>query len=405
MTLEREDRARARGAKIYATVDGYGSTCDAYHRVQMDPDGAEIVRAMTLALRRAGRRPRRSATSTITARRRSLNDAVEARCVRRVFGASRRASSPGSSTKSMIGHPQGASGAAGVVAAALALSHRRAAADDQPAPIRIRRAISTSSPTRRARGRSTPRCATASGFGSKNSALVLGPRLTTADAGRAHRGRGTGRIDRRARCSRAPARACSSSIARRFRATSCAATRSIPARSRSCSRSVCGGGPLATAPPLAGMLLTGPTERVDGRYGDGVAGRAITRRDARRVAARPGDRRRRAIRERARSCAAPLVDRRRMRRPSCAASCWRDAGSLADDARAGGHDDRGRWPPLGPGARARLEPASAAAAPLGVRRLRDGHRRARPTSARCTSGRPPISASRRSAADSRTCAS
>jgi 3-oxoacyl-[acyl-carrier-protein] synthase II len=40
MTLEREDRARARGAKIYATVEGYASTCDAYHRVQMDPDGS-----------------------------------------------------------------------------------------------------------------------------------------------------------------------------------------------------------------------------------------------------------------------------------------------------------------------------------------------------------------------------
>ena len=40
LTLEREDRARARGARIYATVEGYGSTCDAYHRVQMDPDGA-----------------------------------------------------------------------------------------------------------------------------------------------------------------------------------------------------------------------------------------------------------------------------------------------------------------------------------------------------------------------------
>src|SRR5262249_31792517 len=53
--LEREDRARARGAKIYASVDGYGSTCDAYHRVQMAPDGDQIVRAMTLALERSGR--------------------------------------------------------------------------------------------------------------------------------------------------------------------------------------------------------------------------------------------------------------------------------------------------------------------------------------------------------------
>jgi 3-oxoacyl-[acyl-carrier-protein] synthase II len=55
VVLEREERARARGARIYATVDGYGSTCDAYHRVQMDPDGEQIVRAMTLAVGRSGR--------------------------------------------------------------------------------------------------------------------------------------------------------------------------------------------------------------------------------------------------------------------------------------------------------------------------------------------------------------
>jgi 3-oxoacyl-[acyl-carrier-protein] synthase II len=55
IVLEREDRARARGATIYASVDGYGSTCDAYHRVQMAPDGEEIVRAMSLAIERSGR--------------------------------------------------------------------------------------------------------------------------------------------------------------------------------------------------------------------------------------------------------------------------------------------------------------------------------------------------------------
>ena len=70
VVLEREDRARARGARVYASIDGYGSTCDAYHRVQMAPDGREIVRAMSLALERSGRRPTRSATSAITGPRR-----------------------------------------------------------------------------------------------------------------------------------------------------------------------------------------------------------------------------------------------------------------------------------------------------------------------------------------------
>ena len=122
MVLEREDRARARGASIYATIDGHGSTCDAYHRVQMDPDGTQIVRAMRLAIERSGRALEEigyvnyHGTSTV------LNDAVESRCVRQVFGplADRV---PGSSTKSMIGHPQGASGAAGIVTASLALRH------------------------------------------------------------------------------------------------------------------------------------------------------------------------------------------------------------------------------------------------------------------------------------------
>ena len=121
VVLEREDRARARGARIYASIDGYASTCDAYHRVQMAPDGARD-RARDDAGDRALRatRARRSATSAITARRRSLNDAVESRCVRQVFG--RHADRlPGSSVKSMIGHPQGASGAAGIVTAALAI--------------------------------------------------------------------------------------------------------------------------------------------------------------------------------------------------------------------------------------------------------------------------------------------
>src|SRR5215213_1305286 len=121
VVLEREDRARARGARIYASIDGYGSTCDAYHRVQMAPDGEEIVRAIELAIERAGRRREEigyvnfHGTSTV------LNDAVESRCVREVFGrhADRLA---GSSIKSMIGHPQGASGAAGIVTAILALN-------------------------------------------------------------------------------------------------------------------------------------------------------------------------------------------------------------------------------------------------------------------------------------------
>ena len=88
----------------------------------MAPDGIEIVRAMTLALDRSGRAPEQigyvsyHGTSTV------LNDAIESRCVRQLFG--RHADHlAGSSVKSMIGHPQGASGAAGIVTAVLAMKH------------------------------------------------------------------------------------------------------------------------------------------------------------------------------------------------------------------------------------------------------------------------------------------
>ena len=172
LVLEREDRARARGATIYASIDGYGSTCDAYHRVQMAPAGEEIVRAMALAMARAGRRPEEigyvnyHGTSTV------LNDAVESRCVRQLFGAHAERLA-GSSVKSMIGHPQGASGAAGVVTAALALSR-----GFLPPTINLREAdpacdLDVIPNQGRAADVEAALC-NCLGFGSKNSALVIG---------------------------------------------------------------------------------------------------------------------------------------------------------------------------------------------------------------------------------------
>ena len=172
MVLEREDRARARGAVIYASIDGYGSTCDAYHRVQMAPDGDEIVRALQLAIGRAGRRPAEigyvnyHGTSTV------LNDTVESRCVRRVFGA-HADRLQGSSVKSMIGHPQGASGAAGVVTAALAISR-----GFLPPTINLRDADPACDldfiPNEGRAAEVDAALCNCLGFGSKNSALVIG---------------------------------------------------------------------------------------------------------------------------------------------------------------------------------------------------------------------------------------
>lgn len=172
LTIERLDRARARGARVYAVVEGYGSTCDAYHRVQMDPDGREIVRCIELALRKARRAPESigyinfHGTSTV------LNDRVESQCVRRVFGAHAERVA-GSSIKSMIGHPQGASGAAGVVASALAISRG-------VLPPTINQAASDPScdldyvPNEARRLEIEAALCNCLGFGSKNSALVLG---------------------------------------------------------------------------------------------------------------------------------------------------------------------------------------------------------------------------------------
>ncbi|HKE85552.1 MAG TPA: beta-ketoacyl-[acyl-carrier-protein] synthase family protein [Vicinamibacterales bacterium] len=172
LVLEREDRARARGARIYARIEGYASTCDAYHRVQMDPDGAEIVRCLEMALDKAGRAPGEIGYINYHGTSTQLNDAIEARCVRRLFG--RHADDvPGSSTKSMIGHPQGASGAAGVAATALAMTHGvlppTINLDDRDPACEMDFIPHVSRPA----DVEVALC-NCLGFGSKNSALVLG---------------------------------------------------------------------------------------------------------------------------------------------------------------------------------------------------------------------------------------
>ena len=170
--VEREDRALARGVRPYARVEGYGSTCDAYHRVQMDPDGGEIVRCIEMALSRAHRRPEEIGYINYHGTSTQLNDAIESKCVRRVFGA-HADRVPGSSTKSMIGHPQGASGAAGVAAAALAMRHGilppTINLDEQDPECDMDFIPNT--PRRADIDAALCNCL---GFGSKNSALVLG---------------------------------------------------------------------------------------------------------------------------------------------------------------------------------------------------------------------------------------
>jgi 3-oxoacyl-[acyl-carrier-protein] synthase II len=174
VALEREDRARARGARIYALVEGYASTCDAYHRVQMDPDGTEIVRCLRLALDEAGRAPEEIGYVNYHGTSTQLNDAIESRCTRTALG-SVADRVPGSSTKSMIGHPQGASGAAGVAATALALSR-----GFLPPTINLRDPDPACDmdfiPNEGREAGAEAALCNCLGFGSKNSALVLSAR-------------------------------------------------------------------------------------------------------------------------------------------------------------------------------------------------------------------------------------
>jgi 3-oxoacyl-[acyl-carrier-protein] synthase II len=118
--LEDLDHAQQRGARILAEIAGYGSTCDAYHRVQIAPDVVEPVRAIELAIDDAGVAKDDIGYVNLHGTSTQLNDKMETMALKKCFGP-RAAKIPMSSTKSMIGHPQGACGAAGLAATILAM--------------------------------------------------------------------------------------------------------------------------------------------------------------------------------------------------------------------------------------------------------------------------------------------
>ncbi|MEJ7863385.1 MAG: beta-ketoacyl-[acyl-carrier-protein] synthase family protein [Pyrinomonadaceae bacterium] len=119
--LESVKSAEQRGAKIYAEISGYGSTCDAYHRVRLEENGVEPARAMQLAMDDAGILPEAVDYINLHGTSTQLNDRIETQAVKNAFGA-HAYKVPMSATKSQIGHPQGASGAAGIGTALLALN-------------------------------------------------------------------------------------------------------------------------------------------------------------------------------------------------------------------------------------------------------------------------------------------
>jgi 3-oxoacyl-[acyl-carrier-protein] synthase II len=119
LLLESADSARARGARVYAEVLGYGLNCDAYHPVA--PNEASVARCMRLALADAGVKPQEvdliSAHGTGT----RANDITESQAIRRVFGDRPPRTI---ALKSMLGHTMGAASALGAIACSLAITHR-----------------------------------------------------------------------------------------------------------------------------------------------------------------------------------------------------------------------------------------------------------------------------------------
>jgi 3-oxoacyl-[acyl-carrier-protein] synthase II len=120
LVLESMDRARARGAHIYGEIAGYASTCEAYHRVQLEECGEEPAYTIGLALERAGTPPSEVQYLNYHGTSTPLNDRIETRAIKLAF-KSHAFHLAGSSLKSLIGHPQGACGAAGVVCTLLAM--------------------------------------------------------------------------------------------------------------------------------------------------------------------------------------------------------------------------------------------------------------------------------------------
>jgi 3-oxoacyl-[acyl-carrier-protein] synthase II len=165
------EHARARGARIYAEIAGYGCTCEAFHRVRLSESAEEPARAITLAMEEAGLAPEDIQYVNLHGTSTQLNDRVETRAVKLALGK-QAGRIPMSGLKSQIGHAQGACGAAGVAASLVAMQH-----NEVPPTINLEVTDPecdldyVPQPGRKAAiEHAICNCV---GFGSKNSALVL----------------------------------------------------------------------------------------------------------------------------------------------------------------------------------------------------------------------------------------
>ena len=121
LILEEYEHAKARGAKIYAELAGYGNTCDAHHVTAPDPEGAGLAEAIRIAFAEAGVTDDDTIYFNAHGTSTPMNDKTETMAIKDALGEKAYDVSV-SSTKSMTGHMLGATGAVEAIVAALAVS-------------------------------------------------------------------------------------------------------------------------------------------------------------------------------------------------------------------------------------------------------------------------------------------
>ena len=169
--LEEYDHAKARGARIYAEIKGYGATCEAFHRVRMSDSPEEPARAINLALQEAGIAAEDIQYASLHGTSTEMNDRVETKALKLAFG-DHAYKIPMSGLKSQIGHAQGACGAASVASTLIAMEHGRI-----PPTINLGQPDAECDldyvPEVGRKAQIEHALCNCVGFGSKNSALVL----------------------------------------------------------------------------------------------------------------------------------------------------------------------------------------------------------------------------------------